>query len=622
MEQSTHLIAIITIENRNYDSWCVHKMETMEAVNITTIIDTFDPATLKLFSMDVFVVDEHHCHQDKSTYSLRIERSPIRASPHISGVLVLKNNRTYGRHQKNGKLLYKCIPDDKRIPIFLVPYEIKHVGFNKVQQNMYVTFKFVDWTDKHPFGSIVSTIGQVDVLVNYFEYQLFCKSLNASIQRFTRDTHDKINTIKGRNSTSEGEEAIIDTIVAQFASLGDGGALVDRTRGEYIFSIDPTESTDFDDAVSCVPIDPAERTHNGAPLHRLSIYISNVTLLLDSLGLWNSFSERVSTIYLPDRKRPMLPTILSDGLCSLVQDKTRLAFAMDIYVADGRVVDVQYTNTKIRVAKNYRYDDKALGKCKHYSLVMDIAQKMLCHQRCIPVIRDSHDLVAYLMIFMNYNTAKTMLPHRNGIFRNVISEVPTRTPFPDSMDQDVLMFFKTWNSGSAQYVDLATLGAVVGTELRHDMLEMDAYIHITSPIRRLVDLLNMIQIQNNIGLRGLSEDAHQFYNHWVARIEYINTTMRSIRKLQNECTLVASVFNNPELVNKEYTGYVFDKTDRGGVWQYNVYIHALKWMTKITTCVAMDDYNTAKFRLHLFQDEDSVKRKLRVSIVPADESPY
>ena len=32
----------------------------------------------------------------------------------------------------------------------------------------------------------------------------------------------------------------------------------------------------------------------------------------DHLNIWESFSRRVSTIYLPDRKRPMLPTILSD----------------------------------------------------------------------------------------------------------------------------------------------------------------------------------------------------------------------------------------------------------------------------------------------------------------------
>ena len=34
----------------------------------------------------------------------------------------------------------------------------------------------------------------------------------------------------------------------------------------------------------------------------LSIYISNVTIWLDVLDLWKSFSRRVATIYLPDRK--------------------------------------------------------------------------------------------------------------------------------------------------------------------------------------------------------------------------------------------------------------------------------------------------------------------------------
>jgi exoribonuclease II len=95
-----------------------------------------------------------------------------------------------------------------------------------------------------------------------------------------------------------------------------------------------------------------------AKLYIVSVfYISNVTLLLDNLGVWKSFSDRVSTIYLPDRKRPMLPTILSDGLCSLVQEKTRLALVMDIFIVEGFVLDIQYKNAKIRVAHNYRYED-------------------------------------------------------------------------------------------------------------------------------------------------------------------------------------------------------------------------------------------------------------------------
>ena len=34
-------------------------------------------------------------------------------------------------------------------------------------------------------------------------------------------------------------------------------------------------------------------------------------------------------------------------------------------------------------------------------------------------------------------------------------------------------------------------------ELKHEILNMDNYIHMTSPIRRLVDLLNMIRFQQN-----------------------------------------------------------------------------------------------------------------------------
>ena len=63
----------------------------------------------------------------------------------MPGVLLLDGNKTYGRQKngnkiKQGKLLYKCIPDDMRLPAFLVPYEIKNMGFSKVFKNLYVLF--------------------------------------------------------------------------------------------------------------------------------------------------------------------------------------------------------------------------------------------------------------------------------------------------------------------------------------------------------------------------------------------------------------------------------------------------------------------------------------------------
>ena len=35
----------------------------------------------------------------------------------------------------SGRLLYKVVPDDIRIPAFLVPYEVKNMGFSKVFVN-------------------------------------------------------------------------------------------------------------------------------------------------------------------------------------------------------------------------------------------------------------------------------------------------------------------------------------------------------------------------------------------------------------------------------------------------------------------------------------------------------
>ena len=60
-----------------------------------------------------------------------------------------------------------------------------------------------------------------------------------------------------------------------------------------IFTIDPEKSRDFDDAIGMKLEDN----------YVLSIYISNVTLWMEAMGLWESFSDRIATIYLPDSSR-------------------------------------------------------------------------------------------------------------------------------------------------------------------------------------------------------------------------------------------------------------------------------------------------------------------------------
>ena len=148
------------------------------------------------------------------------------------------------------------------------------------------------------------------------------------------------------------------------------------------------------------------------------------------------------------------------------------------------------------------------------------------------------------------------------------------------------------------------------------MLELESYIHCTSPIRRLVDILNMATLQEKILLYKYSDNFHEFYRNWTDKLEYINTTMRAIRKIQNECNLLDMCINNPLLCDKIHEGYVFDKIIRNdGLYQYVVYLVELKSVFRITLRYELDDYNKYNFKIFIFNDEDSLKKKLRLHIV-------
>jgi exoribonuclease R len=145
---------------------------------------------------------------------------------------------------------------------------------------------------------------------------------------------------------------------------------------------------------------------------------------------------------------------------------------------------------------------------------------------------------------------------------------------------------------------------------------MEAYIHITSPIRRLVDLLNMIQFQKSLNMIQLSGKVDEFYDKWINDLEYINTTMRSIRKIQIDCSLLDLCSNNPELLDKDYDGYIFDKIIRNdGLYQYIVFLPELKMNSRITIRENMENFDIKKFKLYLFNNEEKFKKKIRLQLI-------
>jgi len=590
------------VNNREYTEWEFKNVQTGNVIQLhdNPFLKSIQPLSRKLFSRDILSIDD--------TGEMTVVKSILKNTETIAGVLILDGNKTYGR--VNGKkLLYKCIPDDKYLPTFLVPYELK-IGFSKKILNKYVIFQFQQWDDKHPRGLLMNTLGDVNNLDVFYEYQLYCKSLCISLTEFTKNTKKAI----GKSS----HDIFIENI------LQNPNYNIEDRRGRRIITIDPPNSVDFDDGFGIEPIIDNENIQSG---WTITIYIANVFVWLETLDLWDTFSHRVSTIYLPDRKRPMLPTILSDTLCSLQEKKNRFALAMDIIVdIHGKIIPqpTQYKNVLINVHKNYTYEEKKLVFSEPvYQKIYDIAYLM------DKEVRNSHDMVAFWMMYMNAITGINMINQKMGIFRSVIIQNNHTRDEVNNIDLSVdsKRAIINWNNASGQYIhynddidlshELINMTAMTIPLLPTDTKNVQPYTHITSPIRRLVDLLNQIMLFDNYKLvQNISPSAYQFLNEWISKLDYLNTSMRSIKKIQSDCSLLYNCTTKPSYLDTYHKGIVFDKMIRNnGSFHYTVYLEGLRIMSRITTHFELQEYSVNNFKLFVFENEEKMTKKIKLQLI-------
>jgi ribonuclease R len=133
-----------------------------------------------------------------------------------------------------------------------------------------------------------------------------------------------------------------------------GAAGADRIdlTDEFIITIDPPDAKDYDDAISI-----RRTTVDGAVGWELGVHIADVAHFIPAGSpLDEEARRRGNSCYLPRHVIPMLPEILSNGICSLQEGVVRYCkSAFMTYDREGRIRREGVGATVIRSAKRLTY---------------------------------------------------------------------------------------------------------------------------------------------------------------------------------------------------------------------------------------------------------------------------
>ena len=148
-------------------------------------------------------------------------------------------------------------------------------------------------------------------------------------------------------------------------------------------TIDGEDAKDLDDAVSLYRKDGSY--HLGVHIADVSHYVKEGSAL-DAEAL-----RRGTSVYLADRVIPMLPHVLSNGVCSLNAGENRLALSCLMKLnAQGEVVDYTIAPSVIRVDERMTYTSVAA------ILEKDDPQECVRYERFVPMFRDMAALSALI----------------------------------------------------------------------------------------------------------------------------------------------------------------------------------------------------------------------------------
>lgn len=271
-------------------------------------------------------------------------------------------------------------------------------------------------------------------------------------------------------------------------------------------TIDGPTTLDFDDALTVEVQDDN---------YLVGIHISDVAhYVRPEDPLFLEAMQRGTSIYFPEGQIPMLPRHLSQGICSLIQGELRAALSFMILLSkDAEVLRVRIFPSIIKVARRLTYEeaDTMIKNDPELAILNDMRLKLRDRRLdggalLLPFpdvnihIHDgskvqvsladsdtpSRVLVSEMMILANTQAARYVADRMApGLFR---AQKPPKRRIVHGLDNDLFL--------NSKQRKMLSRGELLTGAQPHSGLGVAQYTTITSPIRRLLDLVMQHQIHS------------------------------------------------------------------------------------------------------------------------------
>ena len=189
--------------------------------------------------------------------------------------------------------------------------------------------------------------------------------------------------------------------------------------------------------------------------------------------------------------------------------------------------------------------------------------------------------------------------------------MPARTG-TRGVPSDTLRVSRHWGASGGEYLRWADrrVHAAIGDGDR-------LYAQVSSPIRRLVDLVNVVRLIQALDLRHASPESVDYADHWTSRLGDVQSAAVAARRLQSECELLDRCTKARDSGDVAHGGYPIALEDSTtNERAYVVHVPSLKHLVRVRTQDTWPLLAKRAFRLHVFLDEATMHRKVRVVAHP------